>query len=74
MVNVDIPTTFEIIKKDDDASAPNKHFKIKSENKTYNIDILIENEILILKTNLKSLKSKKFENSFSFSQIQNIKY
>ena len=40
--------------------APNKHFEIISENKTYSIDILIENEILILKANLKSLKSKIF--------------
>ena len=54
--------------------APNKHFEIISENKTYSIDILIENEILILKANLKSLKNEKFKNSFSFSQIQNIKY
>jgi hypothetical protein len=54
--------------------APNKHFEIISENKTYSIDILIENEILILKANLKSLQNEQFENSYSFSQIQNIKY
>ena len=54
--------------------SPNKHFEIISENKTYSIDILIENEILILKASLKSLQNEQFENSYSFSQIQNIKY
>ena len=78
LVCVDIPkkqTTIKETKKDDDDStAPNKHFEIISENKTYSIDILIENEILILKASLKSLKNEQFENSYSFSQIQNIKY
>jgi len=52
----------------------NKHFEIKSGNKIYSIDIFIENENLLLKANLQSLKNEQFENSISLSQIQSNKY
>ena len=51
-----------------------KHFEIISENKTYSIDIFIENENLLLKANLQSLKNEQYENSISLSQIQSNKY
>ena len=78
-VSVDIPKNFSKFEetKDDDVPIPKKnykHFEIISENKTYSIDIFIENENLLLKANLQSLKNEQYENSISLSQIQSNKY
>ena len=78
-VFVDIPKNFSKLEdtKDDDVPILKKnykHFEIISENKTYSIDIFIENENLLLKANLQSLKNEQYENSISLSQIQSNKY
>ena len=53
----------------------NKHFEISSENKNYNLDIILENNKITLQViPINSLNKEIYENTFTFSQIQNNKY
>ena len=57
------------------AQKESNNFEIISDINTYNININLENENIIIKAIcVSSLKNEIYENSFSFSQIQNNKY